>query len=175
MYEAQHYIDDCRHSFEALASHVLPAHMERLRMALKTPWSMSDFVRPGFGPRALARSFGLDGDFSGCYTLLEGSRPRYVGISRSVLSRVRQHVVGRTHFDASLAYRIAQSRSPNRGQRSRNMSDPAFLAEFQKAQSYLRTFHVAVVAIDNPLELYVFEAYAAIALGTSEWNSFRTH
>ena len=33
----------------------------------------------------------------------------------------------------------------------------------------------AYVDIENPLELYVFEAYAAMALGTFEWNTFRTH
>jgi hypothetical protein len=31
------------------------------------------------------------------------------------------------------------------------------------------------VRVDNALVLHVFEVYAAMALGTSEWNSFRTH
>ena len=34
---------------------------------------------------------------------------------------------------------------------------------------------VAFIEIENPLELYVFEAFAAMTLGTHEWNTFRTH
>jgi hypothetical protein len=55
------------------------------------------------------------------------------------------------------------------------MEDADFQAEFVKAQQYLRGLSVAFIEIDNPLELYVFEAYASMALETSEWNSFRTH
>jgi hypothetical protein len=34
---------------------------------------------------------------------------------------------------------------------------------------------VATIPIENPVELYLFEVYAALALGTSRWNTFRTH
>ena len=168
-------IDDCEHTFHDLAVRVLPGHMERLRTALVTPWPALAFAQVGAGPKAIAAGFGLDGDFSGCYALVAGDRPVYVGISRSVLARVRQHVLGRSHFDASLAYLIAQRRLPTKGQRSKNMELPEFRAAFASAQEYLRGLHVATVRIDNPLELHVFEACAAMALGTAEWNSFRTH
>ncbi|MDQ2667271.1 MAG: hypothetical protein M3Z05_14825 [Gemmatimonadota bacterium] len=168
-------IDDCEHSFEDLASHILPRHMDRLRAALAAPWPTAAFAQQGKGTKAVAAQFGLLGDFSGCYTLIEDARPVYVGISRSVLARVRQHVLGRSHFDASLAYLIAQRRLPTKGQRAKNMDNPEFRAAFVDAQEYLRGLHVATVRIDNPLELHVFEAYAAMALGTCEWNSFRTH
>lgn len=169
------YIDDCRHTFEHLAAHVLPAHMGRLREAMVTPWPATLFASPGQGAKALARKLGLGGDFSGCYALIDHHRPIYVGISRGVLSRIRQHMLGRTHFDASLAYRVAQRRRPAKGRRSANMEDAEFRAAFAGAQEYLRTLQVAAVQIENSLELYVFEAYAAMELGTSEWNSFRTH
>jgi hypothetical protein len=29
--------------------------------------------------------------------------------------------------------------------------------------------------IANPLELYIFEAYAAMEFSTAHWNTFRTH
>ena len=169
------HIDGCTHSFEDLAGRVLPAHLEQLRAALQTPWPGVAFAQPKAGPKSLAAWFGLQGDFSGCYTLLEDQRPVYVGISRGVLGRVRQHMLGRSHFDASLAYLIAQRRCPTKGKRSANMENADFRVAFDKAQAYLRSLNVATVRIDNPLELHVFEAYAAMALGTSEWNSFRTH
>lgn len=169
------FIDDCRHSFKDLAESVLPDHMAKLRMSLQTPWPMSRFCVEKYGPSAIARELGVSGDFSGCYVMVEGDYPRYVGISRKVLDRLRQHVRGKTHFDASLAYSIAQRRRPTKGFRDSAMADPEFVEAFREGQAYLRSLHVGFVQIDNPLELYLFEAYAAMELGTSEWNTFRTH
>jgi hypothetical protein len=169
------YIDDCRHTFEDLARSVLPADMKRLEAALVNRRPMSMFALPKTGPATLARNCEVPGDFSGCYVMLDGERPMYVGISRKVLSRLRQHVRGRTHFDASLAYRIAQRRRPTAGNRTAVMNDPEFGAEFEKAKRYLAGLQVSFVPIQNPLELYVFEASAAMSLRTHEWNTFRTH
>jgi hypothetical protein len=55
------------------------------------------------------------------------------------------------------------------------MEDAAFGAVFQVTQLYLRSLSVGAILIENPLKLYVFEAYAAMELKTSEWNTFRTH
>jgi hypothetical protein len=169
------FIDDCRHSFDELAHKVLPAHMERLRTAFRTAHPASEFGQAGVGPVAVARRLQLPGDFSGCYVFLEQERPIYVGISRKVLSRLRQHIRGKTHFDASLAYAIAQRRVPTAGGRAAAMATPRFHAAFTEAQRYISELHVAFVPIENPLELYVFEAYAALSLRTHEWNTFRTH
>lgn len=168
-------VDDCPHTFDDLATRVLPKYMDQLRRAFTSPWPASEFAAPNVGPRSLARRFGLGSDFSGCYSLLEGGKPIYVGISRGVLGRVRQHVFGRSHFDASLAYRMAQHGLPTKGRRSANMMNADFRRVFNEAQQYLRSLSVAVLQIDNPLELYLFEAYAAMEVKTSRWNSFRTH
>jgi hypothetical protein len=168
-------IDDCIHTFEALALKVLPEHLRKLDSSLRTPWPAGLFSQTGYGPKAIAKHLGFPNDFSGCYVLTEPSKPVYVGISRNVLARVRQHMLGKTHFDASLAYAIAQKKCPTKGQRSAAMETERFAAAFAEAQAYLRSLHVAVVQIANPVELYVFEVFAALALETSEWNTFRTH
>jgi len=46
---------------------------------------------------------------------------------------------------------------------------------FTEARALLRDSTVAVVPIENPLELYLFEAYCAMELGTGEWTTFQTH
>jgi hypothetical protein len=168
-------IDNCPHSFEHLATVVLPGYIAQLCEAIKRPHNAGDFAKPGVGLVSIAKSLGHSADFSGCYVLLEKAKPIYVGISRSVLLRIRQHVTGKTHSDASLAYAVAQRRRPTPGNRSHVMGDAVFQDEFMKAQQYLRELSVAFIEIDNPLELYVFEAYASMALETSEWNTFRTH
>lgn len=88
------HIDQCKHTFEELASKVLPGHMERLNQAIAAPRAAAQFADRDIGPRTLAKRFGHGEDFSGCYVLLDGKVPMYVGISRSVLSRLRQHFRG---------------------------------------------------------------------------------
>jgi hypothetical protein len=34
---------------------------------------------------------------------------------------------------------------------------------------------VAFIAIENDLEIYLFEAFCAMELDAWEWNTFRTH
>lgn len=168
-------VDNCPHSFATLAGTVLPGYMAQLRIAMEKPHKAEEFAKPGVGPVAIARTVGRSADFSGCYVMLETSKPVYVGISRSVLSRLRQHVTGKSHFDASLVYAVAQRNMPTKGHRSKVMEQASFQAAFTKAQDYLRGLDVAFIEIQNPLELYLFEAYAAIELDTSNWNTFRTH
>ena len=169
------HIDGCEHSFEDLAHIVLPQYMEQLRRRLAAPTPLVGFAKPGHGPTAVAKALGRPADFSGCYVLLEGDKPFYVGISRKVLSRLRQHVLGRTHFDASLAYAIARRTASTNGSRRAAIADASFKQAFAAAQARLRAMSVAFIEIENPLELYVFEAFAAMTLGTHEWNTFRTH
>jgi hypothetical protein len=173
--EALMYVDDCEHTFSQLASTILPGHMSRLREAMSASYPASLFHDRSLGPTRLARQLGLGSDFSGCYVLSEAVIPAYVGISRKVLSRLRQHFLGKTHYDASLAYAVAQHHHPLAGQRSAVMADPAFQKAFVDAQEWLKSLQVAFVEISNPLELYVFEAYAALELHTHQWNTFRTH
>lgn len=169
------FIDNCPHSFDELAKVVLPAHLSRLLQQLPMARAASEFAAENEGPVAMARRLGLQSDFSGCYLLLDETGPIYVGISRKVLSRLRQHLRGKTHFDASLVYAIAQRRCPTSGHRNHVMQQEAFQSAFSEAQLYLRSLRVAFVDIENALELYVFEAYAAMHFGTHEWNTFRTH
>ncbi|APC14649.1 excinuclease ABC subunit C [Pseudomonas frederiksbergensis] len=172
-------LHECPHTFEELAATVLPAHMSRMRVSLADPREMEVFAEPGVGVKTLLKNFGLPQDFSGCYVLLDKDSPIYVGISRGVIGRLRQHVFGKTHFDASLAFRIAMAKHPDRTiaklTRSEAMEDPLFGTSFMEAQVYLRSLQVAAIAIENALELYVFEPYCAVDLDTHQWNSFETH
>lgn len=168
-------IDDCKHTFPELTTTVLPGHMQRLRDAMKRPVEAAIFAQTKQGPSAIAKRLQLDGDFAGCYIFMEHSRPIYAGISRAVLSRIRQHLCGKTHFDASLAYRMAKRKIPTRLKRGEAMQDPVFRKVFDECQAHLRGLRVAFIPIENNLEIYVFEAFCAMELDTWEWNTFRTH
>ena len=98
-------IDDCKHTFLELTKTVLPAHMRRMRDAMGQPVQAAIFAQTRQGPRAIAKQLHRPDDFAGCYVFMEHARPIYTGISRKVLSRIRQHLCGKTHFDASLSNR----------------------------------------------------------------------
>lgn len=168
-------IDGCPHCFADLATTILPKHLTTLRAALAKPHPASRFSKAGEGPVSIARALGIGSDFSGCYVLMDNGTPIYVGISRQVLARLRQHLTGKTHFDASLAYAMAQRKCPTPGKRGDAMTQTSFQQAFADVKTHLCSLHVAFVQIENPLELYVFEAYAAMELATHEWNTFRTH
>jgi hypothetical protein len=101
-------IDACQHKFIDPALNVFPSHLNRLKSSLHSPVPMQVFARPKIGPATIALELGITDPRSGCYVFLDGQRSIYVGISRSVLSRIRQHVLGKTHSDASLAYQLAK-------------------------------------------------------------------
>lgn len=168
-------IDDCPHDFATLTNRIIPEHFRRLRAQIERPLLMADFAVEGSGVRSLLLKHGHTSDFSGCYVLIDQGRPIYVGISRTVFARLRQHVMGKSHFDASLAYRIATQRAPHSMTRGQAMQDQGFQTAFANAKSYLRSLQVATIDISNPVELYVFEVCAAMELQTSTWNTFRTH
>lgn len=168
-------IDNCTSSFSELATSVLPQYMEKLRGELQRPHPLATFCISGVGVSGILKTLERERDFSGCYVLMHDGKPFYVGISRGVIARLRQHGTGKTHFDASLAYRMANEKMAHTMTRSNAMKDPTFRTAFDDAQELLRGCTVAFIEIPNPLELYLFEAYCAMALDTCEWNTFRTH
>ena len=139
------------------------------------PRAMSEFATPGVGVRTLLGRLGIEDDFAGCYVLVDNGKPIYVGISKKVVDRLRQHVLGTTHHAASLAYRIAKKNAPHALTRKGAMAEKAFQSEFLNARNYIRGLDVAFVAVDNALVLYLFEAFAAMELDTCDWNTFETH
>jgi predicted GIY-YIG superfamily endonuclease len=142
---------------------------------MEAPHAMSLFSTRGVGPEKIKKRLGDSAASPGCYVLIDSDDPIYVGISKNVIRRLRQHVRGTTHFDASLAYKIAATRKPHTMTRKEAMSKHRFHLEFEKARSELSDLHVAFIPIANLLELHLFEAYCAMELDTSKWNTFETH
>ena len=154
---------------------MLPLYMEEMRGKIASPIHMSMFAKKGVGKATALKMLNLQKDFPGCYVLIEKKVPIYVGISRGVIQRLIQHVKGRTHYDATLAYRLASENKIHGLQREAAMRDPEFKNEFNRAKDYLKSLDVAFIEIENDLELYLFEVYCSMDLKTVKWNTFRTH
>ena len=154
---------------------VLPKYMANMRQAMESPVAMSLFSAERRQFTQLKRDFAHPQDFSGCYVLIENRIPKYVGISRKVFRRLKQHVTGESHNDASLAYLIASKELTHGTTRDKAMEMSDFREVFGSAKDRLRAMSCAFVEIQNPLELYLFEAFCAMELDTSDWNTFETH
>jgi len=114
-------------------------------------------------------------DFSGCYVLLRRGRPVYVGISRRLLHRLHSHIRGKSHFTATLAYRMAAAQTGFKLSREERMQEKRFQRVFTTTKKQMRQWGVAWVAIENPVELCLFEIFCSMKLNTSRWNTFKTH
>lgn len=184
-------VDNTDASFDDIAQNRLPEHFGVLQERMANPFPMTRIAEHGVGVKTalgeIVAEYGLnreyvDSDFNGAYVYLEGGFPIYVGISQKVVTRLNQHVKGKTHYDASLAYRMAKRElfgtdevNGSNNQRQQNMDDKTFQAAFEEAKCRIAGFAVAVVDIENPIERYLFEVYAAMEMGTGEYNSFETH
>jgi predicted GIY-YIG superfamily endonuclease len=168
-------IDKFVHDFEHLTSSVLPMHFSRLEEAIRAPVAAERLVGFKSATREALSRVGVTSDFPGCYVFLDAGKPVYVGISRSVIKRLTQHLNHDSHYSASLVYRMASEEYPHEMKRDQAMKDDQFRSAFFANQNRLREMAVAFVEIENDLELYVFEVYAAMKLDTATWNTFRTH
>jgi hypothetical protein len=152
----------------------MPRLMATLREKLKHPLPLASFYTTGKGLKTLLREFANGEDFSGCYIFVKRGHPFYVGISKAVIRRIRSHVTARNHNGSSLVYAMA-NRSSKIVHFRKNTCDKHYQKPFLVALKKLRACHVAFIRVDNPLVLYIFEAYAALHFDTQEWNSFVTH
>jgi predicted GIY-YIG superfamily endonuclease len=168
-------IDGCDFSFKELAEKNLPKHMLKMHVALQKPISMGTFGKKGSGKVTVLKLLNRKVDFQGSYVLSDVSGPIYIGISRSVVQRLIQHIKGKTHFDASFAYRMAAHNYNHEMTRGDAMEHPEFLQSFNEAKEYIKNLDVAFIEINNDLELYLFEVYCSMELDTAQWNTFKTH
>jgi hypothetical protein len=114
--------------------------------------------------------------------LLSEEHPIYVGQTRNLLQRLRQHGgVSSRENQASLAFNIARREAAghpsfnNHLTRRELEADPAFAQLFREARARVARMQVRYVEIDDPELRTVFEVYAAVAFGTTEHNRFETH
>ena len=111
-------------------------------------------------------SLQLSRDFAGCYVFLEAARsaPSMSGSPAVFWQDYDSICAARLTLDASLAYRMAIREMPTQLQRSEAMLDSMFKKVFDECQGRLRRLQVSFIAIENDLEIYLFEAFCAIEL-----------
>lgn len=117
----------------------------------------------------------------GIYLFSEQGVPIYVGQTRNLRNRLKQHTGEKsTHFSASFAYLIAKGEATTAGMNTKRTraelsSAPEFAALFTATRARVRAMDVQFIEVDDPIVRTMFEMYVALVLNTVEYNSFETH
>ena len=116
-------------------------------------------------------------DFSGLYIFYSHGKPIYVGISGTVIRRLKYHLFGQKDNESSFVYLMARKQHENEigkkytGKRSDFVFDD-YRDEIQKEMKEKWSFKY--IQIENGYFLSFIEIYIACALETN-WNTFKTH
>lgn len=120
-------------------------------------------------------------DEPGVYLFSRPSGPLYVGQSRKIAQRLRQHTrKSSTENQASLAFNMALIEAAARRlelpkTRKERAGHEQFARLFLSAKEELAAMDCSFILLADPVERTIFEMYATEALGTAEFNSFETH
>lgn len=151
-------------------------HFEEIMAAL--PRRLRDLLAasplPRSGHPAIPRAAGI-------YCFSENGRPVYIGQTRNLQSRLRQHTSAySTQESASFAYLLAVEDAKRQGisttdTRKKLVVRPDFAPLFSATKARVANMDVRFIVMPDPVERTVFEVYAALHLGTERYNSFETH
>jgi len=116
------------------------------------------------------------------YLLSEGEQPLYVGRTRRLRQRLREHsIAGALHNQAVFAFRLAREMTgrmtpgySSKGSRAALSADPSFAESFAQAKSRVRRMDLRFVEKPDPLRQALLEIYVAVTLRT-KYNDFNTH
>jgi predicted GIY-YIG superfamily endonuclease len=123
-----------------------------------------------------------DAPSEGIYLLGEKGRHLYVGRTRRLRNRLREHSIpSAQHNQAVFAFRLAREMTgrmmadyAGEGRRAALvMNDPEFMAAFRAAKARVRAMEVRYVEEKDPLRQALLEIYVAVVCGTP-YNDFNT-
>ncbi|MGB1017777.1 MAG: hypothetical protein ACPGVH_01800 [Chitinophagales bacterium] len=117
-----------------------------------------------------------ENEFKGLYVFakeIEGIiTPVYVGRSRTVFRRLRQHGWGKEHNECTLAYRFAKREYHKNNIKVKRKDVTQKELEF--GREMVQNFKVALIPVPKDYDLYLLEVLLA-GYWKTKWNSFRTH
>lgn len=98
--------------------------------------------------------------------------PVYIGISRTVFRRLRQHGWGKNHNQCSLAYLKTRAKWEKEGKESNRSTITS--DDMGTAKEVIKNYKVVLWPVSEDYNLYFLEVTLAGKFKT-KWNSFRTH
>ncbi len=124
-----------------------------------------------------SKEIGENNDLKGLYIFYEDDKPIYVGISRCILKRLKNHFLGKVHNEATLVYLMLRDKHDQihgvyTGVR---LELKIFKEERESEQAKMRkNWKIAIIPEEDSYKMHFFEIYLSCYLKT-KWNSFETH
>jgi hypothetical protein len=107
------------------------------------------------------------------YVFFERKKAIHVGRTNKLRRRILGHS-GKSHFSATFAFKETRRRTKNlkasykkKGSRAELLKDPLFSGEFDKQRARLRKFGIKYLVLEDPIDQYLLELYAAMKYKTS--------
>ena len=107
------------------------------------------------------------------YVFFEDKKPIHVGRTNKLRQRILGHR-GQNHYSATFAFKETRRLTDNlkasykqKGSRAALMGDPLFRGEFDKQRERLGKFGIKYLVVENPIDQYLLELYAALEYQTS--------
>ncbi len=115
----------------------------------------------------------------GVYVFYEGDTPIYVGRSRRMRQRIREHgAKSSRHESATFALKLLREVVGEPEGHSSEYTRPQLQAkyreEYEAQRERVRKMRIRVVEIEDPIVQTMFETYAILALDTTKYNTFHT-
>ena len=115
----------------------------------------------------------------GVYVFYEGDTPIYVGRSRRMRQRIREHgATSSRHESATFAFKLLRHviREPegHSSKYTRPELQEKYASQYAAQRKRVRNMRFRVVEIEDPVKQTMFETYAILALDTTRFNTFRT-
>lgn len=98
--------------------------------------------------------------------------PVYVGISRSIFRRLKQHAWGTKHNECSLAY--LKTKHQWELEKKKISRATTTSRDMLIAKDIIQNYRVVLVEVQNDYDLYFLEV-ALAGIFRTKWNSFKTH
>lgn len=117
----------------------------------------------------------------GVYVFYENDAPIYVGRTNRMRERLKEHGAKSSRGEsATFALKLLRKKLDDPGRHHPKYprkvidSDPGLKEKFAAERERVRNMRVRVIKIESQELQHLFEAYAIICLGTTEYNSFKT-
>lgn len=138
-----------------------------------------NFNNLGYSPNSFLKNKSKNlenNEFKGLYIFGEEVNgkimPVYIGISRTIFRRLKQHAWGKNHTECTLAYLKTKEKGIIDNieiGRSTVTSE-----EMLPAKTIIQNYKVVLIEVQNDYDLYFLEV-ALAGIFMTKWNSFRTH
>lgn len=120
-------------------------------------------------------------DLVGLYVFFDFGKPIYIGNSRSISQRLRQHFLGKSHYTSSLVYLMARTYWELTNEEGKEIyeEERKYLPHFEDNRDILQAhmrdnWEILILPMPDPYERYLSEVYYAMHFKTY-WNNFDTH